>query len=536
MKTEGKKNIHLTFFVIAMACAFDTSCVAAMVALNQNVQEEFNISYTKATWGLTSYAITFAGFIAFFGRLGDIAGNHYLFSISTLFFSICSLLCATVPNFEAFSVFRALQGIAGAGIVPSSYALIPTLFDDSEVAAKFLSVLSIVFAAFFGIGFILGGAFAMSSDGYRGLFYLVFAVLLLIFISSYWLILPLGKHLASEDNDNDDEVNDWTEKMRLIKLLDYPGSFFFIAGSIFIVVGLTEGGESWKKPVAYVCFVVGIVLLGIFFTYNIFFSKFLVALEWAHLNRMYHYMSTRQILIPQQVMCLPNFWPAMITCFLNYCCFLSNFYIINQYSLFEENNSPIIASIKLLPVVIALVLSNCVSLFIPNTLGPKNGIIVGFVFMFASSIILIQIKELQTELFWKLFFVTGLIGGFGSGLYFPYMLRITVGEAPLEYKGITSGVMQTFGQFGSEVTFSVLASILGELTGSKADIKTRFQNTSYFSLASSVSGLLISVVFLREHKVTVHDLKSQDSDESGSGHSLSGTDHIEDIEKGESKV
>ena len=132
--------------------------------------------------------------------------------------------------------------------------------------------------------------------------------------------------------------------------------------------------------------------------------------------------------------------------------------------------------------------------------------------------------------------MTGLICGFGSGLYFPYMLRITVGEAPLEYKGITSGIMQTFGQFGSEVTFSVLASILGELTGTKADIKSRFQNTTYFSLASSASGLLISVIFLREPKSTVHEMKTQDSGVSMSEGYNSGSDHIEDLEKCESKI
>ncbi|KAG0663042.1 hypothetical protein C6P45_000918 [Maudiozyma exigua] len=529
MKLEGKSRTYLTFFIISMACAFDTSCVAAMVALNQNVQDEFSISYTKATWGLTSYAITFAGFIAFFGRLGDIAGNHYLFPLSALTFSICSLLCATVPNFEAFAVFRALQGIAGAGIVPSSYALIPVLFEDQEVAAKFLSVLSIVFAAFFGIGFILGGAFAMSSDGYKGLFYLVFAVMLLIFVSSYWLTLPLGKESKTE-------AQTWLEKRRLMTLLDYPGSFLFIAGSIFIVVGLTEGGESWKKPVAYVCFIVGIVLLAIFFFYNIFFSSFLDLLEWCKLVNIHEYMSTRQILIPQQVMSLPNFWPSMITCFLNYCCFLSSFYIINQYSLFEESNSPIIAAIKLIPVVVGLVLANSVSLFTPRCITAKRGIIIGFAIMVGASIILVQVKEVETDLFWKLFFVTGFMCGFGSGLYFPYMLRITVGEAPMEYKGITSGVMQTFGQFGSEVTFSVLASILGELTGTKADIKSRFQNTAYFSVASSASGLLISIIFLKEPKKTVNDLTTDDSKASGSESSISEDDGFVDYTKANSKV
>ena len=496
---KGNKNGYVAFFVIAMACAFDTSCVAAMVALNENIQQEFSISYTKATWGLTSYAITFAGFIAFFGRIGDIAGNHYLFILSTLVFSICSLLCATVPNFEAFAVFRAFQGIAGAGIVPSSYALLPILFDDPEVTAKLLSVLSIVFAAFFGIGFILGGAFAMSSDGYKGLFYLVFAAMLAIFVSTYWLVWPLDKRIGNDTT--------WKEKRKQIKSLDYPGSFLFIAGSIFIVVGLTEGGESWKKPVAYVCFIVGIVLMTIFFAYNIWFDAFVRILEKGTLKRLHEFVSTRQILIPQSVMELPNFWPAMITCFLNYCCFLSTFYIINQYSLFEEDNSPIIASVKLLPVVVSLVISNGVPIFIPKCLNPKQGITLGFFLMFGSSLILIQVKEVETNLFWKLYFVTGLLCGLGSGLYFPFMLRITVGEAPMEYKGITSGVMQTFGQFGSEVTFSVLASILGEVSGEKDMIKHRFQNTTYFTLATSALGLLLSIFCFRQPKTFVHDLE-----------------------------
>lgn len=502
--SESGRSSYITFFVIAMACAFDTSCVAAMVALNEDIQKQFSISYTKATWGLTSYAITFAGFIAFFGRLGDIAGNHYLFILSTVMFSIFSLLCATVPNFEAFAVFRAFQGIAGAGIVPSSYALLPMLFDDPEVTAKLLSVLSIVFAAFFGIGFILGGAFAMSTEGYKGLFYLVFAAMLLIFISTYWLVWPLDKKIGNDTT--------WEEKRKQIRSLDYPGSFLFIAGSIFIVVGLTEGGESWKKAVSYVCFIVGIVLMTIFFVYNIWFDKFIRVLQNQNLMRLHDFMSTRQILIPQKVMELHNFWPSMITCFLNYCCFLSTFYIINQYSLFEDENSSIIAAVKLIPVVVSLVISNGVPIFIPRCLNPKQGIILGFFLMFASSLILIQIKEIQTVIFWKLFFVTGLLCGLGSGLYFPFMLRLTVGEAPMEYKGITSGVMQTFGQFGSEVTFSVLASILGELSGTKEEIKNRFQNTTYFTLAVSALGLLISIFCFRQPKVICHDLEDFSSE------------------------
>lgn len=499
LKTEYK---FLTFLLIASACAFDTSCVAAMVALNQDVQERFNISYTKATWGLTSYTITFAGFIAFFGRLGDIIGNHYLFIASCLSFSIFSLLCATIPNFEAFAVFRAFQGISGAGIVPSSYALVPLVYEDQEEAVKFLSILSIVFASFFGVGFILGGAFAMSNEGYKGLFYLVFGVMLVIFILSFWQIIPLGKKLKDSET--------WNDKRQKIKALDFPGSLVFIAGSILVVVGLTEGGESWKKPVSYVCLVIGVILLGLFFTYNIFFSFFVNLAECKGFLNFHSYLKSRQILIPKGVMDISNFWGSMFTCFVNYCCFLSNFYIINQYSLFEENNSPIIAAIKLIPVVIGLIIGNVIQLSANNKVTPKMGICIGFFLMVGSSLILIQIREIESQIFWKLYLVAGLLCGIGSGIYFPYMLVITVGIAPLEFKGITSGVMQTFAQLGSELTFSVLASILGDLTGSQSNIKNRFQNASYFTLASSVLGFIIGLVFIRHPKEIQKDLENSE--------------------------
>lgn len=254
----NRKFRYINFFLVALACAFDTACVAASVALNKNIQSEFGITHTEASWSLTAYAITFAGFIAIFGRVADIVGNACFFLISCAMFSIFSLLCAVVPSFEAFVVFRAFQGIAGAGVVPSSFALIPMIFDEAE-AATFLSVLSIVFSACFGLGFVLGGVFAMSSSGYRGLFYLVFAIMTLVSALSYFRILPL-------DVPPEGQRRTWKAKWSTVAELDVIGAALLILSSILIVVGLTEGGDSWRHPQSYAVFTVGIVLFIFFFS------------------------------------------------------------------------------------------------------------------------------------------------------------------------------------------------------------------------------------------------------------------------------
>ncbi|SCU97072.1 LADA_0H04280g1_1 [Lachancea dasiensis] len=451
---ENHKYLPLqNFVVIALACAFDTMCMAAMVTLNEDLQDKFGVSYTTASWGLTAYAITFAGFIAFLGRVGDVIGNTWLFTCSTLLFSIFSLLCTVMPSFPAFAVFRALQGVAGAGIVPSSFALIPMIFEDS--AGTYLSILSMIFAGCFGLGFVLGGAFAMTDGGFRGLFYFVFGSMMVVSVFSFAKVLSIGYEM--------DHRTTLKERWNKVCELDMVATTVFILSSIMIVIGLTEGGKSWEEAKAYAVFIVGSLLFAGFLFWNIKYELLTSQLSRLKMKRLGQQLQKRSVLIPSSVMGLRNFSPAMLTVFLNYCCFLSSFYIINQYSMYAEKDSPIIASVKLCPIVIGLALGNSVVIFRPQTFSAKIGLIMGFLIMLCSTIILIQLHLVHTLVFWKRLLPSGFLCGLRSGLYFPYMLSMTVGAAPHNLKGLASGIMQTFGQFGKEVAFSVLASIIGNL-------------------------------------------------------------------------
>ncbi|QGN17003.1 aminotriazole resistance protein [Kluyveromyces marxianus] len=58
---------HFKFLCILTALALDFMSLGAMIVLVQDVEKRFNISATKASWSLTSYVITFAGFICWTG-------------------------------------------------------------------------------------------------------------------------------------------------------------------------------------------------------------------------------------------------------------------------------------------------------------------------------------------------------------------------------------------------------------------------------------------------------------------------------------
>jgi MFS transporter, DHA2 family, multidrug resistance protein len=78
------------------------------------------------SWVLTSYIVASAIAIPITGWLADRVGRKPLFVWSVIAFTIASLLCAIAQNLTEMVAFRAIQGVAGAFIVPLAQA---TLFD-----------------------------------------------------------------------------------------------------------------------------------------------------------------------------------------------------------------------------------------------------------------------------------------------------------------------------------------------------------------------------------------------------------------------
>lgn len=488
-------NITLIFF----GCTFDLLNVAGVISVIEDLGETYKLGYTGASWALTSYAITFAGFIAFMGRLGDIVGNSVLFTISCFLFTLFSLLCAVVRDFPTFAVFRALQGISAAGIVPCGYALIPLLAEPQDIQ-KFFSIVSCGFSSTIGIGLIVGGAFALTKVGYAGIFYLSFAGMLVVSIAASFYTYRIEERKFLEV-----KVEDIPHDHPKVASLDFVGSLIFVSGSVLIVAGLTEGGESWRRPVAYVPFSIGVLLFCSFFIWNCYYQKMVSRLKAVGFNTP-QYLNNVQVLVPKDVLFMPNFIPIILSFACNNACLFSVIYIIDQYSQYVEKNSPLIAGVRLIPLIVSMVIGNTTCAIRSLQLRPKVGVVLGFLFMLCGSIILIQLHTIENGIFWKLFFCSQISVGLGAAIFYPYALKLVVGGAPDGAKGIASGMTQTFAQFGVEVTFSVMVSVLGNITdvketlNSQETFKDRFQNCAYFSVAVAALGLILTLCLSNKQK------------------------------------
>jgi DHA2 family multidrug resistance protein len=97
----------------------------ANVAL-PHMQASLSATQESINWVLTSYIVASAIALPISGWLADRVGRKRLLLISVVGFTIASVLCASAFSLTEMVIFRALQGVSGAFIVPLAQA---TLFD-----------------------------------------------------------------------------------------------------------------------------------------------------------------------------------------------------------------------------------------------------------------------------------------------------------------------------------------------------------------------------------------------------------------------
>jgi len=124
------KRLTLVATILGSSIAIlDASVVS--VAL-PSIQRSLGGGLAGEQWVTNAYLLTLGSFILLGGSLGDIFGERRVFALGVAGFGVASALCAVAPSIETLIAFRALQGIAGALLTPSSLAVIIATFPANE--------------------------------------------------------------------------------------------------------------------------------------------------------------------------------------------------------------------------------------------------------------------------------------------------------------------------------------------------------------------------------------------------------------------
>ena len=128
-----------------------------------DIQRHFHSDLGDLSWVLNAYNIVFATFLVAAGRLTDLLGRKRMFIHGLVLFTVASGLCAISGSVTQLVVFRVLQGIGAAILVPASLALVVEAFPAAR-RAHGVNLWGAAGAIAAGLGPPIGGALIEALD------------------------------------------------------------------------------------------------------------------------------------------------------------------------------------------------------------------------------------------------------------------------------------------------------------------------------------------------------------------------------------
>jgi EmrB/QacA subfamily drug resistance transporter len=213
-----------------------------------SISDNLDAGLAGQQWVVEAYMLTMVSLLLVGGSLGDQFGRRRMFVTGLIAFGATSVLCAVSPSVEFLVGARALQGVAGALLVPGSLAIVAATF---EGAARGKAVGT--WTAWTGIATVFGPA---GGGALIGLF---------SWRAIFWVNPPLiaatvalTLHAVEESSDPD-----------AFRGIDWPGiglSAAGLGGPVFALI--EQPTHGWSDPLVWVPLVGGIACFVAFLLYE----------------------------------------------------------------------------------------------------------------------------------------------------------------------------------------------------------------------------------------------------------------------------
>ncbi|MBV8720247.1 MAG: MFS transporter [Chloroflexi bacterium] len=237
--SKASRAAWIGLAVLALPCMITVMDLTVLNLAVPRLSLALQPSGTQLLWIIDIYGFMLAGALMPIGSLGDRIGRRKLLLIGAGAFALASTAAAFSTSALMLIATRALLGLAGAALAPSTLSLIRTLFEDERERATAIGVWGASFAVGAAIGPLVGGVllehFWWGSVFLPGLPVMV-------------LLLVLGPILLPEYRDPN------------AKTTDVLSAVLSIGGILSCVYGLKQIVQDGLTPIALVAIVLGFAL------------------------------------------------------------------------------------------------------------------------------------------------------------------------------------------------------------------------------------------------------------------------------------
>jgi len=414
--TPQQKRLTLIACILGSATVFiDGTIVNVALA---DIRSDLNAGLATQQWVVEAYLLTLGSLILIGGSLSDHLGRRRVFAFGTAAFGATSLLCAVAPNAEFLIAARALQGVAGAILVPGTLALIMSVFPEDERGRAIGT-----WTAWTGVATVIGplaGGVLLGVGSWRW----VFGISLIPVAATLFLIpraLPAELDQPSEPGR-----------------LDFLGAVLCALGLAGLVFALIQQPtKGWRDPQVAVSLVVAAVMLPAF---------------------VWHEHRTSSPMVPLSMFRVRNFAVGNVATFFTYAGLGAAIFLIVLYLQQIGGWSALGAGFVLLPVTVLMFLLSSRFGALADRIGPRPLMGAGPIVAGTGLLLLLRIDQDPS-------YVTELLPGvalFGLGLAMTVapLTATVLADVDERDAGIASAVNNAIARVAGLVAIAAIGAIV----------------------------------------------------------------------------
>ena len=217
------------------------------------IQRDLQATQGELVWAVDSYILVFAALLFTWGVLGDRYGRKRILILGLVVFGLSSAACAFALSPQMLIGFRAVMGVGGAAVLPTTLAIITVVFPPHE-RGKAIGLWAGAVGAAVALGPILGGALLQNPQWFEpltgnawGSVFLINVPIVVIGLVGIWRVVPETRNPES-------------------RKLDVLGLSLSITGLVLLVYGIIHASETrtWVDPMVLGPMFAGVAVIAVF--------------------------------------------------------------------------------------------------------------------------------------------------------------------------------------------------------------------------------------------------------------------------------